>query len=173
MGGALSIQFYQLTEIRRMAAALLCAIREDDPDAGLTELIEVVLCTWITDQGGEPPQTPRARKRRSTLGNALETLGQDEVTSPDDLRTSDLWVETLKMPGSGPEALGIKRRVDHVWRRAVELLYRRVFNASTDEDLGPLIVDGPLIISDGTIGLPNHGTWRSFGPGGMLWRMVA
>jgi len=169
----LPIQFNQMTETRRMAAALLCAIREDDPDAGLTDLIEVVLCTWITDAGGEPPQTPRARKRGSTLDDALELLGQDEVTSPDDPRTRDLWAEALKMPGSGLGSTSTDWRAGLVWRRAVERLYRRVFDPSSDEDLGPLIVDGPLIISDGTIGLPDHGTWRSFGPGGILWRMVA
>ena len=167
------IQFNQMTETRRMAAALLCAIREDDPDAGLTDLIEVVLCTWITDAGGEPPQTPRARERGSTLDDALELLGQDEVTSPDDPRTRDLWAEALKALTASPARLNTGWKAGAVWQRAVGRLHRRVFDPSSEEDLGPLIVDGPLIISDGTIGLPDHGTWRSFGPGGMLWRMVA
>lgn len=128
-----------MTEIRRMAAALLCAIREDDPDAGLTDLIEVVLCTWITDAGGEPPQTPRARKRGSTLDDALELLSQDEVTSPDDPRTSALWAEALKVFTVSPASLNTGWRAGAVWQRAVGRLYRRVFDPSSDEDQGPPI----------------------------------
>lgn len=128
----MSLAIHQTTDTRRRAVDLLCAIRADEPGAGLPELIEVALCVWLDSRGTAPPDARRHPQGRPPRLDALDALSRDWLVFPADRRTRALTRAALGLGDPAPMA----ERLSAVWAEAIDHLHALICAAPDEQPQG-------------------------------------
>lgn len=130
----MSLAIHQTTETRRRAVDLLCAIRADEPGAGLPELAEVALCVWLDSRGTAPPQARRHPQGRPPRLDALDALSRGWLVLPADRRTRALTRAAIGL--GDPEPAPMAARLSVVWAEAIDHLHALICAAPDEQPQG-------------------------------------
>ena len=122
-----------LIDTRRRAVALLYAMREDDPGADLSDLIAVVLGSWLNSLGVPAPDVRRHPQGRPASIDALYVLSQERLVFPSDRRTQALLSACFAQTEAFPQTGDVQFSASAVWYRAVNPLYCAIFRQPDDE----------------------------------------
>ena len=126
-----------LIETRRRAVALLCAMRQDDPGADLSDLVAVVLGSWLNGLGVPAPDVRRHPQGRPASIDALHALTQERLVFPRDRRTQALLSACFAQAEAFPQVGSTQFSASAVWYRAVNPLYCAIFRQPDDEEQRP------------------------------------
>ena len=122
-----------LIETRRRAVALLCAMRQDDPGADLSDLVAVVLGCWLNGLGVPAPDVRRHPQGRPASIDALYVLSQKRLVLPRDRRTQALLSACFAQTEAFPPTGDVQFSASAIWHRAVDPLYCAIFRQPDDE----------------------------------------
>ena len=126
-----------LIETRRRAVALLCAMRQDDPGADLSDLVAVVLGSWLNGLGVPAPDVRRHPQGRPASIDALHSLSQERLVFPRDRRTQALLSACFAQTEAFPQTGDVQFSASAIWHRAVDPLYCAIFRQPDDEERRP------------------------------------
>ena len=119
---------YQSATTRRQAVALLGWLREGDPDAGVGDLIDLVLASALNDRGVVPSlPEPHGAGRPSSVA-PVAALSSDRLNVRGGRRTVALLSQARGAISGSTSAM---------WAGAVAELYGSITAPVTTEELGP------------------------------------
>jgi hypothetical protein len=119
---------YQSASTRRQAVALLGWLREGDPDAGVGDMIELVLASALNARGIVPSLPGRHAAGRPSSVAPVTALSRDRLNVRGGRRTVALLSQAREAISGSTSAM---------WAGAVAELYWSITAPVTDEELGP------------------------------------